>query len=1088
MTASSSSLASSISHRSRRRPLVDALILFIAAVIMYISVQGTSELGIRPAFFVELDPTGATRAGPQDHRAQRAGAASGASSTSFSSQSSSPTGFRNGHAPDHNEKPPAPVITNLDNHQLSILLATREPKVKLIKFVYASDLHYLARFYKYHLEGQAQSQRIKSVQSSSGKSQLSSPSSSSSSSPSSPSSTIAQMRRRPHIPAPIVHLGEALQRNGLFRAWLSDAEADTLRSMSANPFAKTTSSSKTASSSSSSSASASSSSSSANRVRGSSSGSTSSSHTTTEAVTATALEENDGVIATVYEASLLTAMAGERGRQAVAMATGYIDKYSIRRHRNQIVVVVTEDWTVLCFDHRLRLRWEHAIPIKIAEDQVLSEVSIFIGAHPMRQGDRGVVVVGGRVVSRDDATAYGMHQERPAGPQGAGAGMEDKETRRAQHRAKTGSEDGTRAADDVPETLFNDGTHFDREQHFSFYAFDAGSGQRRWKHDAGDFHEAVPGAMLLRPQHDTHQGELDWMHFRHDLLKSLPHAWSSKYQTVFELAHFSRKRSGVSAARLQEKATIKSARWAQELGGFVGGSGGPGVASSFFKGNHQQQQQRENAATATAVTRAMAAKRSTSGIRLNHHSESEHVRHPNVIVAHMREGVEVIHLYTGQTVARLALKPGAVHVDVNGDGVIDHIEPVARIDLPGESLGRAEAGAGAGAGAGKGHGPHDGSGATARASGGDGGAHDHARVRSAGSQCIFFVTSGIPPIHQLFNGSVCATKRGGIGAGAQIESTLKAVKGGGAALSALSSAIADVDLRVAPPLPLPHPRPPGGRAVYDVLFFTNAGNIISFSPEGKWQWTTETKASWRSQSIRDALQSSLATEHAEEAFTPSLSHFTVAPVNSPAALRGWEHPKVLAIGKEFVSLLDHDGTILAQVAIPDTPIAPIVIGDFNNDGLNDFIVSTVAGYYGYAVTSNSSAGILSTFFGVLVLVTGILLAYQYYRSMPRRQQVGAAAMGASASKATMMMSATGGALAPVSYIGLYSSMNNPAARGHASSATLQSEAAAAQATGSSTSSTSTSSSSTLNTARSGMLAPGPYRYDPSTLSAVAKDE
>lgn len=41
---------------------------------------------------------------------------------------------------------------------------------------------------------------------------------------------------------------------------------------------------------------------------------------------------------------------------------------------------------------------------------------------------------------------------------------------------------------------------------------------------------------------------------------------------------------------------------------------------------------------------------------------------PNVLVAHLRDGIEAIHLYTGRTVCKLLLQSPELHVDINADG------------------------------------------------------------------------------------------------------------------------------------------------------------------------------------------------------------------------------------------------------------------------------------------------------------------------------------------------------------------------------------------------------------------------------------
>lgn len=38
------------------------------------------------------------------------------------------------------------------------------------------------------------------------------------------------------------------------------------------------------------------------------------------------------------------------------------------------------------------------------------------------------------------------------------------------------------------------------------------------------------------------------------------------------------------------------------------------------------------------------------------------------------EGIEVIHLFSGRPVCQLHLQPGELHADLDGDGVMDHVQ------------------------------------------------------------------------------------------------------------------------------------------------------------------------------------------------------------------------------------------------------------------------------------------------------------------------------------------------------------------------------------------------------------------------------
>lgn len=52
---------------------------------------------------------------------------------------------------------------------------------------------------------------------------------------------------------------------------------------------------------------------------------------------------------------------------------------------------------------------------------------------------------------------------------------------------------------------------------------------------------------------------------------------------------------------------------------------------------------------------------------------------PNVFVAHLKDGIEVVRLQTGRTICKLHLASPGLHVDLNGDGVLDHLQATGMI-------------------------------------------------------------------------------------------------------------------------------------------------------------------------------------------------------------------------------------------------------------------------------------------------------------------------------------------------------------------------------------------------------------------------
>jgi hypothetical protein len=67
--------------------------------------------------------------------------------------------------------------------------------------------------------------------------------------------------------------------------------------------------------------------------------------------------------------------------------------------RKGVVVVVTEGWHVVCFDHNLRVMWERALWEDFPRHAKPREAAVLVTAAAVFEGDRGTVIVGGRVDS-----------------------------------------------------------------------------------------------------------------------------------------------------------------------------------------------------------------------------------------------------------------------------------------------------------------------------------------------------------------------------------------------------------------------------------------------------------------------------------------------------------------------------------------------------------------------------------------------------------------------------------------------------------------------------------------------------------------
>eukprot|EP01104_Vermistella_antarctica_P007383 TRINITY_DN1821_c4_g1_i1.p1 TRINITY_DN1821_c4_g1~~TRINITY_DN1821_c4_g1_i1.p1 ORF type:complete len:294 (-),score=51.80 TRINITY_DN1821_c4_g1_i1:125-1006(-) len=110
----------------------------------------------------------------------------------------------------------------------------------------------------------------------------------------------------------------------------------------------------------------------------------------------TSANDNEGLpeLRERRSASTVDGVALKTGRVPVRIAAGVIDKNS----KEKVIVVLTDGWTVLCYDRNLHLLWETTLQTEVAEQMTFKEASILISDVPLRKGDRGSVVVGGRLV------------------------------------------------------------------------------------------------------------------------------------------------------------------------------------------------------------------------------------------------------------------------------------------------------------------------------------------------------------------------------------------------------------------------------------------------------------------------------------------------------------------------------------------------------------------------------------------------------------------------------------------------------------------------------------------------------------------
>ncbi|XP_022108707.1 uncharacterized protein LOC110988983 [Acanthaster planci] len=325
------------------------------------------------------------------------------------------------------------------------------------------------------------------------------------------------------------------------------------------------------------------------------------------------------------DVTLVTGDAAQSNRQPKALATGYLEIYqSMLQIRMQVIVVVTSDWTVLCFDHALNLLWETKLMTLHDSKYFIREISLVVVSHNIKPDDGGLVIVGASLQDRYHQDASLQHDHGP----------------RKSHAHKDDEEWAEKLEDDEEDKETGPVVN-----HFSTFALSGRNGTVRWHHLPGDFEEQeIKKEDLFTAHHFklalrkglSHTGEQHWGHYTQVILKTLPHHWQRGSDTTVTIARVAKDTAHISEQDKQEITPTLAA---------LMGLDGDHMAGYHFGG-------------------------------LRPHSATEHVKNPNAIVVHMHEGIEVLDLATGRPLTRLKLtyQDAVTYADVDGNGIVDQVQ------------------------------------------------------------------------------------------------------------------------------------------------------------------------------------------------------------------------------------------------------------------------------------------------------------------------------------------------------------------------------------------------------------------------------
>ncbi|OMO56951.1 hypothetical protein CCACVL1_26096 [Corchorus capsularis] len=579
------------------------------------------------------------------------------------------------------------------------------------------------------------------------------------------------------------------------------------------------------------------------------------------------------------------------GRRPVAMATGVIDRtYKTGQPQKQVLVVVTSGWWVLCFDHNLKKLWESNHQDDFPHNAHHREIAISISNYTLKHGDSGLVIVGGRMEMQPHIYLDPFEE----------IGMAERDAE--QHRRSASEKEGSE----------NSGTV--NLRHFAFYAHDGRKGELRWSRKNENIEEHSSDPSQLIPQHNykldvhalntRHPGEVECREYRESILGVMPHHWDRREDTLLKLSHFKRhKRKTVK--KVPGKSTTYPFHKPEE---------------NHPPGKDETKKISNLIGKAAKYANSAKPKKPMAYIpTITNYTQLWWV--PNVVVAHQKEGIEAVHLASGRTICKLHLQEGGLHADINGDGVLDHVQAV--------------------------------------------GGNGAEQTVVSGSMdvlrpCWAVATSGVPVREQLFNASICHHSPFNLFQHGDF------YRGFGRSDTA--------SLEVATPILIPksdgHRHRKGSHG--DVVFLTNRGEVTAYSPglhghDAVWRWQLLTEATWSNLPSPSGMMEGGGT---------------TVPTLKPISLRVHDSQQmILAAGDQTGVIISPGGSILASIDLPAPPTHALITEDFSNDGLTDLIVVTSNGVYGFVQTRRPGALFFSTLVGCLLVVMGVIFITQHLNSV-----------------------------------------------------------------------------------------------------------
>lgn len=519
------------------------------------------------------------------------------------------------------------------------------------------------------------------------------------------------------------------------------------------------------------------------------------------------------------------------------------------------IVAVLSNWKVLCLDPDLHLQWESdLLRHVIDESSKLTDVEIEDLRNDFKPFEVFVAPYPWRVHENDEGMVIiGLRTPQD---------MLDDEKKRSEETATQ----------------------------YSYYCFDGATGQLRWKHqsrtakvwDDNEFFDQH-SFKLNAQQHLSDSGEVTWREYKKKIMHHLPHLYRHPYDTSVILDNF-------QPTKKAKDTKIKEREENTEFGQL-----GTKVKTAL-----QQ------------ITTKV--KDTNEKLKKNIEMMKRFEKIPNVMVAHLSKGVQVIHLYTGRTLTQFApLKDNTVYQDINFDGMID---------------------------------------------------------ASESQICKAKVESGAPnPYDTLFRKSVCKLHPTSFLEQFSASYLMQNEQQEKQSMDE-DDEYEDEQMDVVTPALVEHystEQIPQYRS-RDLVYLTSTGLVTAITfdrkqslngePKFRVKWQAMTPSSFR----RERVLIEIGAE--TESFFPEIVAFP---------LRKFEtHSFVIAVGEKKMTIIDLFGNIQQVVELPHPSISPIQLVDVNGDQILDIVISTKNGVYAYITRVHTGMSVLTFLIVSLFIIVGLL--------------------------------------------------------------------------------------------------------------------